>query len=156
MINMQQNCIENFLTQKRRCTLMMQPQSEPMNCQTLTSCVQDFLAKLSQLLEKDEDLASPEAQCFLKSQGFYETKNPNILYSKMLKGYLTTSVEELLQLSLKFSPTLGIQLNGRFLILSSSAFLKTGKECSLSDVLQENVSEKYFLSPQMMQRILAT
>jgi DNA (cytosine-5)-methyltransferase 1 len=145
-----------FFNTEEEMSLMMQPQSEPMNCQTLTSCVQDFLAKLSQLLERDEALVSPEAQCFLKSQGFYETKNPNILYSKMLKGYLTTSVEELLQLSLKFSPTLGIQLNGRFLILSSSVYLKTGKECSLSDVLQENVSEKYFLSPQMMQKILVT
>src|SRR5574344_1527605 len=113
---MLQNYTENFLTQKRRCTSMMQQQSEQMNCQTLTSCVLDFLAKLSQLLEKDEDLTSPEAQCFLKSQGFCATKSPNILYSQMLKGYSTTRVEELLQLSVTFSPTLGIQLNGRFLI----------------------------------------
>ena len=59
------------------------------------------------------------------------------------------------KLSLKFSPTLGIKCNGKFLILSSLAFLKTGKECTLSDVLEENVSEKYFLSSEAIQRILS-
>ena len=124
-------------------------------CQTLISSVVDFLANLSLLQEKDEDLKTPEAHSFLKSQGFCTTKNPNILYSKTLKGYLTTTVEELLQLSLKFSPTLGIKCNGRFLILSSSAFLKTGKGCTLLDVLEQNVPEKYFLSQAAIQRILA-
>src|SRR5574344_863563 len=124
-------------------------------CRTLKSSVVDFLVNLFQLQEKDEDLTTQEALCFLKSHGFSKTKNPNILYSKMLKGYLTTTVEELLQLSLKFSPTLGIKCNGRFLILSSSAFLKTGNVCTLSDVLETNVLEKYFLSQEAIQRIIS-
>src|SRR5574344_225980 len=124
-------------------------------CRTLKFSVVDFLVNLFQLQEKDEDLKTPEALYFLRLHGFCQTKSPNILYSKTLKAYLTTTVEELLQLSLKFSPTLGIKCNGRFLILSSSAFLKTGKECILSDVLEENVSEKYFLSQESLMRILA-
>src|SRR5574344_914795 len=122
---------------------------------TLKFSVADFLVNLLALQEKDEDLKTLEALYFLKLRGFSKTKSPNILYSKMLKAYLTTTVEELSQLSLAFSPTLGIKCNGRFLILSSSAFLKTGKECTLSDVLEQNVSEKYFLSQDAIARILA-
>ena len=135
--------------------MTMQEQLIQQNSLTLMSSVQDFLANLFQLQEKDEALKTQEAHSFLKSHGFSKTKSPNILFSKMLKAYLTTTVEELSQLSLAFSPTLGIMCNGRFLILSSSAFLKTGKECTLSDVLEQNVSEKYFLSQDAIARILA-
>src|SRR5574344_1045939 len=124
-------------------------------CPTLKFSVADFLVNLLALQEKDEDLTTFEALYFLKLHGFSKTKSPNILYSKTLKGYLTTTVEELLQLSLAFSPTLGIRCNGRFLILSSSAFLKTGSACTLSDVLETNVSEEYFLSQEAIVRILA-
>ena len=134
---------------------MTSEQLTHQQCQILISSVVDFLASLSQLLEKDEDLKTPEALSFLNSQGFCETKNPNILYSKTLKAYLTTTVEELSQLSLKFSPTLGIRCNGRFLILSSLEYLKTGKGCTLLDVMEQNVPEKYFLSQAAIQRILA-
>src|SRR5574344_1955328 len=129
--------------------------SIPKQCLTLKFSVADFLVNLLALQEKDEDLTTFEALYFLKLRGFSKTKSPNILYSKTLRAYLTTTVEELLQLSLKFSPTLGIKCNGRFLILSSSAFLKTGKGCILSDVLETDVSEKYFLSRESLMRILA-
>src|SRR5574344_960815 len=124
-------------------------------CRILKFSVADFLVNLLALQEKDEDLKTHEALYFFFFHGFCPTKSPDILYSKTLKAYLTTTVEELSQLSLAFSPTLGIKCNGRFLILSSLAFLKTGSACTLSDVLETNVSEKYFLSQEAIQRILA-
>ena len=122
---------------------------------TLTSSAVDFLVNLLALQEKDADLKTPEAQCFLKSHEFYETKDRDILYSKMLKAYLIMTEEKLSKQYLKFSPTLGIKLNGSYLILSSSEFLKTGKECTLLDVMEKNVPEKYFLSPQAVQSLIA-
>lgn len=77
--------------------------SKQKNCRISTSCVQDFLANLFQLLGKGEDLTTPEAQCFLKSQGFLKTKDRDILFSKMLKAYLITTEEKLSKQYLKFS-----------------------------------------------------
>lgn len=105
------------------------------------SYVQDFLVNLFQLQEKDEDLKTQEVQCFLKSHGFLKTNDPNILFSKTLKAYLITTEAKLSKQYLKFSPTLGIAYNGNYLILSSSEYLKTGKECTLLDVMEKNVPE---------------
>ena len=135
--------------------LMTSQQSIQQNSPISISYVADFLANLFQLQEKDEDLKTPEAQCFLKSHGFSKTKNPNILFSKTLKAYLITTVEKLSKQFLKFSPTLGIKLNGSYLILSSSVFLKTGNVSTLLDVMETNVSEKYFLSAEQAAKILA-
>ena len=145
----------HFLIQARSYFLMTFEKSKQKNCRTSTSCVQDFLANLFQLPGKGEDLTTPEAQCFLKSQGFCKTKDRDILFSKMLKAYLITTEEKLSKQYLKFSPTLGIKLNGSYLILSSSEFLKTGKECTLLDVMEKNVSGKYFLSQKQVDKILA-
>ena len=122
---------------------------------TSISYVADFLANLLVLLEKDEDLKTQEAQCFLKLHGFSKTKDRDILFSKTLKAYLIMTVEKLSKQYLKFSPTLGIKLNGSYLILSSSEFLKTGNGCTLLDVMEQNVPEKYFLSQEAIQRIIA-
>ena len=64
-------------------------------CPISTYYVRVFLAKVSALQEKDKDLTTPEAQCFLKSYGFSKTKDPDILYSKMLKGYLVMTTDKL-------------------------------------------------------------
>lgn len=153
--NTQTCSTKHILGQPRRYFSMTSEQSTQANCPILTSSVEDFLAKLSQLPEEDKDLTTAGAISFLTSFGFSKTKDPDIWYSKTLKGYLITTVDKLSSPLLKNLPTLGIECNGRFLILSSSAFLKTGKECILSDVLETNVSEKYFLSPQTQARILA-
>lgn len=49
----------------------------------------------------------------------------------------------------------GILSNGTLLTAKTSAFPKTGSACSLSDILETSVDEKYFLSDQQTARILA-
>lgn len=49
----------------------------------------------------------------------------------------------------------GTTRNGRYSIVKTSECHRTGKGCSLSDVLEQNVDEKYFLSAQQTARILA-
>ena len=156
MTNMPTNYTKHILIPKRSYFLMTSEQSIQKNCLTSTFSAEDFLASLSRLQEKDAALKTPEAQCFLKSHGFSRTNDPDILYSKTLKAYLITTVEKLSKQYLKFSPTLGIKCNGNYLILSSSEFLKTGRECTLLDVMEKDVPEKYFLSPRMESKILAS
>ena len=155
MTNTQISSTEHIFKMIRSYFLTMSQQSTQQNSLISISYVQDFLVNLSRLQEKDVDLKTQEAQCFLKSHGFLKTKHPNILFSKTLKAYLVTTVEKLSKQYLKFSPTLGIAFNGNYLILSSSEFLKTGSACTLLDVMEKNVSEKYFLSEESMKRILA-
>ena len=123
-----------------------QQQSMKLNYKTSTSSLEDFLAKLSALQEKEKDLKTPGVHSFLMSQGFSPTKNPNILYSKMLKVNFLMTMEELCRQSLKFSPTLCIWCNGKFSIVRTSESHRIGNECILSDILEETVDPKYFLS----------
>ena len=83
---------------------------------------------------------------FLMSQGFLPTKNQGILYSKMLKVYFLTTKEKLSRQYLGFSPTWGISLNGNCSIVRTTESHRVGKECILSDILEDKVDQKYFLS----------
>lgn len=50
---------------------------------------------------------------------------------------------------------LGTLLNGRYSTVKISECHRTGKGCSLSDILEQDVEEKFFLSAQQTERILA-
>ena len=107
---------------------------------------------------KDEDLTTPEVLSFLKSQGFsritLKMDNPYPVYfSKMLKVYLATTLDEHLLQSTKFLPTLIIPLNAKWLILGGFSH-KTGNESlSLADIMETQVEEKYFLSEKMTSKL---
>ena len=64
-----------------------QPELIQKTCRTLSSSLEDFLVKLSALLENEKDLTKQEEHYFLRLQGFSETKHPLIFYSKTLKAY---------------------------------------------------------------------
>jgi len=51
---------------------------------------------------------------------------------------------------------LGIELNGRYLILKTSEFRRTGNECSLSDILEDKVEDKYFLTEKAIRGLFKT
>ena len=125
---------------------------------TLTSFVEDFRARLSQLQEEEKALKIPEVLYFLKSHGFSDisetlkSQSP-ILYSKMLKAYLVTMMDEHLLSSTEFLPTLVIPLNANFLILGGY-YPKIESEYTLSDILEEEVDAKYFLSESQHNNII--
>ena len=134
--------------------MAMQQNLLQQTSQTLTSWLEGFLAKVSLLLEKGKALTTLEELYFLKSQGFSETKDPDIFCLKTLKVYYLLTKEKLSRQYLGFSPKLGISLNGRFLIVKTSESPRTGKECSLSDILEKEVDPKYFLSEEMTKKLV--
>lgn len=113
-----------------------------------------FLAKVSQLLEQEKDLTTPEALFSLRSLGFLPTTDPDILYSKMYEVWLVTTPEKLSPQYLGFSPTLGMNINGKFLIRKISVSPKTESESSLLDILEDEVDEKYFLSEEAVGKLV--
>ena len=133
----------------------MQQRLIPEPSQTLTSWLEDFLAKHSAWLDSDEDLTIQEEHSFLISQGFSTTKDPEIFCLKMLKVYYLMTAAKLSRQCLGFSPTWGMSLNGRYLTAKISESPRIGKECSLSDILEEEVDDKYFLSDEMAQKLMS-
>lgn len=122
--------------------------------QITISSVLAFLVNHLVLQEKDWDLKTPEGRCFLKSLGLSETKDRDIFYLKMLRGYLVMTKEKLSRQYLGYSPTWGMSINGKFLTARILEFHKTGKEYSLSDILEKQVDQKYFLSAKATQFLI--
>ena len=121
---------------------------------TSTSLLEDFLAKHLVSLENAGDLTTPEGLYFLRLLGFLPTKDQDILYSKTSKVYLVMTGAKLSRQYLGFSPTWGMSINGKFLTAKTSVSPRIGKECSLSEILEENVDQKYFLSRKLVMGFL--
>ena len=121
---------------------------------TLTLSAEGFRARLSRLQEIDEDLKIQEELYSLKSQGSHLFSNLEFCFLKMSKGYSTTTKEEHSKPSCKRWMSWGTTWNGKCLTAKISEYHKTESECSLSDILEENVDEKYFLSEKSQKRIM--
>ena len=114
----------------------------------------DSLVRRLASLENVGGSMTLEVLSSLKSLGFSETNDPDIFSWRMSRVCLVTNQAKLSTQSLGFLPTWGIELNGWYLTASTLEFPKTGKECSLSDILETNVDEKYFLSREVEERLL--
>ena len=124
--------------------------------QTLTSSLQDFRARRSVSQEKDWALKIQEELSFLKSQGCLKPSSHATFSLKTLKAYYLTMRGERLPLSLPRLMSWGIIVSGKLLTASILESRRTGKECSLSGILEgkEKVDSKYFLSDKMTKRLL--
>lgn len=136
-------------------TLMweMQPKLIQKTCKTLSCSLEDFLAKVSVLLENEKDLPILVEHSFLRLQGFLPTKNPNIFYSKMLKVYYLTKGAELSKSYLKLSPNRGMMYRGRYIIPMIMESPKKEKGSILKDILEKSVDKKYYLPYEQLGRI---
>ena len=122
-------------------------------CQESTSSISDSLAKIYQLLtSKGEDLTEAEVVYFLKQLESLGIKNPSFLYLKTSKGRSTRIMAKTSKSSLKQLPTLGMMVNGSYLI-QGGFFPKIESGYTLSDILEDNVHQRYSLSEQTKKRV---
>ena len=122
--------------------------------QTTTFSAEDFLVRLSAFLEEEGGSMTPEVHYFLTSHGFFGTKDPDIFYSKTSRVYLVTKLEKLSKQCLGFSPILGMEFNGNYLIRKTLGSPKAVKGYTLSDILEKNPDPKYFLSTKALKYVL--
>ena len=125
-----------------------------MKSPTTAFSAEASLARLSVLREKGLGSTTPEALSSMRSLGLQRTNDPDIYYLRMSKAYLVIKREKLSRQCLGFLPTLGIELNGWYLIPRTSGFRKTGRGSSLSDILETDPGEKYFLSEKATKKTL--
>ena len=100
-----------------------------------------------------------EADCFTKLCDCLPDAgkkiDPDGYSLKMLKIYLALETDLISRgCCVKWGGT-GILSNGTLSTAKTTVFPKTGSACSLSDILETSVDEKYFLSDQQTARILA-
>jgi len=124
--------------------------------QTLISWWVDSHTNLSLSQENEADSMIQEARSSLKSLGLLG-KNNHAFYSlKTSRGYYLTTKDEHF---IPSSPRLmnwGTTVNGKCLTARITESHKTGSECSLSDILEEQVDQKYFLSEKAQIKILSS
>lgn len=115
--------------------------------------------RTSRSQESEQGLKETEAALCERFFGLFGKKgqtSPNGWSMKMLKECYQ-AIEDLtsLQYALKWG-NWGTISSGRCLTRSITAFRRTGKEYTLSDILESVVDEKYFLSSEQMQKIVFT
>ena len=131
----------------------MQEISTQQDYQTFSAYVQDFLAKHFQSLESGEGSKIQEVRSFLKSYGLLGKNNHLFYSSKTSKGYYLTTKGKPLESCFKRWMNWGMTVNGKSLIANIS-FHKTEREYSLSDILEDQVAEKYYLSEKATKSML--
>ena len=118
--------------------------------QTTICSRRDFLARVSALLEKGGDLRTQGEHYFLTSAESFELNDPAIVCLKTSKDSYPTTTGKLSRLSWNRWQNWGMTANGRCLTARISEFPRIGKECSLSDILEKNLDQKYFLSEKQI------
>ena len=135
-------------------TMETQQKLTPMNSQTSTCLWEDSLAKLSASLVKGEDSKIREELYSLKSRGYLKASSRGCLSLRTSKDFSTMTAEKHLPQSSRRLMNWGMMQNGRFLTANTSASHRIGKECSLSDILEEHPDPKYFLSEKNQKKII--
>jgi hypothetical protein len=125
-----------------------------MPYQNTTSSVRDFLARVSALLGSEEDLKILEAHSSLRYAESYGLKDLAIYSLRMSKDSSPTMTGIPLKPLSERWMNLGMTANGKCLTARISAFPRIGRGCSLSDILEENPDQKYFLSEKMQKWLL--
>ena len=142
------------LTQKGSGIVVMQEQLNQNECQILIYSVQDFLARHSLSPESEKDLLTQEELSFLKLPGFLKLKDPRILSLKMFPVcYRMTKAGRFAPSSVRFL-NWGTMSNGLCLTANILESRSQGGGCSLSAILIPDAPEKYYLSSEMVQKLL--
>lgn len=119
-----------------------------------TFLLEDFPVSPSQSPEQEKDLTIQEERCFLRLLELLPLKNLSISSSKMFPVCLTTTKAGHLKQSSVHWMSWGMMYAGRYLTAKIMQFHSHEIECSLSDILEDNVPEKYYLSRKQAEKLL--
>src|SRR5699024_6181841 len=154
---MQDNHIKRFIIQRERMNIMTLQQSQMKNGQSTeeksTSSLEDSHVKPFQLRENVEDFQTLEEHFFSTLQERPNKSNHAFYSLKTLKGYYLTTRGKHSPLSFQRWMNSGIMLNGKCLTQKIMVSHKTENGYSLSDILEDQVEEKYYLSEEKTKQL---
>ena len=123
-------------------------------CLNMTSSWEDFPVRMSVLPENEQDFVEREVVCSLRLSGYYEKNNLGLYSLKMLEDSLAATEDGTLpEFSLNWS-MLGTHVNGKYVTQKITESPRTEKGCLLSDILEDQAPDRYFLSPTSKKRFL--
>ena len=122
---------------------------------TLIYSLADSLVSHFLSLENEGDLMIPEGQSSLNWREYSKLNNLDYSSLKMLKGFSAMMVENLLAPSSKRLMSWGMTSNGKCLTARITESPRTGNASSLSDILEEQPDQKYFLSDTITKRLMS-
>ena len=131
-----------------------QPRSYPNSFPISSFFVADFPAKAFQSPEPDEDSRILAERCFLKWRELLPLKDPSICTLRTFPACLTTTPAGRLKSSSTHWMTWGMMSSGRCLTARILEFPNQERGSCLSDFLERNVPERYFLSRKQVMRLL--
>ena len=134
--------------------MMTQEKLYPNSYSISTLLPADFLAKASQSQEQEKDLTIQEERCSLKLQELLPLKNLSISSSKMFPVCLTMTQAKHLKQSSVHWMAWGMMCAGRYLTAKILESRNHEIECTLSDIIEKNVPEKYYLSRKQAEKLL--
>ncbi len=106
----------------------------------------DFHVKIFHLLANGKVWPAQEAVCSLKRCGLFDRLSLDILSLKTSKDCLQVTEEQTLSDVCEKLPTLGYMTVNGSLLIHAGYYPKNENGYTLSDILEENPSQKYFLS----------
>lgn len=92
---------------------------------------------------------------FFEVMRLAKERHPQILFAENVAGLLNHEGGSPLASLSPLWQSWGIVSNGKCLTANTSEFPNTGRECSLSDILEEDPDEKYFLSDRTVERLMS-
>ena len=134
--------------------MMTQEKLYPNSYPISTFLLEDFPVSPSQSQEREKDLTTQEERCFSRLLELLPLKNLSISTWKTFPVCLTTTKAGHLKQSSVHWMAWGIMCAGRYLTAKISEFPSHEIECSLSDILEDNVPEKYYLSRKQAEKLL--
>ena len=91
---------------------------------------------------------------FFEIMRLAKERHPRFIFLENVKGLLNHDGGQPSKRSSQPWNSWGIALNGKCLTADFLECPKIGKECSLSDILEDSVDERYFLSQKTVERIM--
>ena len=114
----------------------------------------DFLAKLFHSQEDDWDLKILEGLSFLRLLERPNKSNHVFYFWKTSKAYSITTRDGRSPQSFPRWMNWGMMYAGRYLTAKISEYPNHEIECTLSDIIEDNVPEKYYLSRKQAEKLL--
>ena len=131
------------LIQKGSGIVMTQEQSNQNECQILIYSVQDFLARHSLSPEKREGFADARGTLFFEIARILEAKRPSYFILENVPGLLSHDKGRTFCTILSTLSELGYHVEWKVLNSKDFGVPQARKRCILSDILMEDVPEKY-------------
>ena len=127
---------------------------EGQNYQELMESPSEALVRILALQEEGKVCLEKDQVSSLKRLGLSKNADQIFLSGKMLNEHSAQTIAKTLQQSCKRLPTLGvIDSNGNCLI-QSGFYPKIERESTLSDILETEVEDKYFLSQKALDSLM--